>query len=308
MYTWYKNVFKTHQNLRLSQKMRMTMTLAYFVLFLHLPLLSLFAQQVPVSTPPTVTAYLMGQTGNNLFQVATACSLAWDHHTEAAFFLSPNSTLYKHFLFRCRLCQPDQKVNVLWKEPSYAYTPIPYHPNMQIFGYFQSEKYFAHHREQILKLFAPHPDDMAYIQSKYQEILKHPKSVGVQVRYYKGWDPQSKIYPQYGKEYLEKAMSLFPSDSLFVVTSDNLSFTKERIPSWVKNVVFIENEPDYISFYLQSLCKHNIISHSSFGWWAAWLNTNPNKMVVHPAVWVYGLPYQDVCPASWIAIHAPSGE
>lgn len=32
--------------------------------------------------------------------------------------------------------------------------------------------------------------------------------------------------------------------------------------------------------YLISLCKHHIVSNSSFYWWGAWLANNKNKIVV----------------------------
>lgn len=44
-----------------------------------------------------------------------------------------------------------------------------------------------------------------------------------------------------------------------------------------------KSEYSYIDLQLMSACKHQIITHSSFGWWAAWLNTNPNKITCSPS-------------------------
>src|SRR4051812_2951135 len=110
---------------------------------------------------PFVTARVIGQMGNNFFQVATASALAWDNLAEPYFQeFNPNSVLYQHVFFRCKTKLPHNQITFQWKEPSFAHHPIHYHPDMQIVGYFQSENYFAHYRDRLLELFAPHPTDL----------------------------------------------------------------------------------------------------------------------------------------------------
>ena len=54
---------------------------------------------------------------------------------------------------------------------------------------------------------------------------------------------------------------------------------------------------------LMSLCKHNIISNSSYSWWAAWLNSNTNKTVIAPSKWfTESKPLDDLYPNNWIII------
>ena len=179
-------------------------------------------------------------------------------------------------------------------------TPIPYHPNMKISGYFQPWMYFDHYHDRLVSLFAPSAADMRYIKKKYSTLISQPDTVGIQIRYYFE-DPYT--YPQYGKDYLEKAMALFPDNCTFVVSSNRIEFAKNEVPTTGRTVIFLEDEPAYIDFFLLTLCKHNIITNSTFGWWSAYLNQNPDKIIVCPKIWS-AYDTTDLCPDHWIKIEA----
>lgn len=258
-----------------------------------------------------VIADLVGQLGNQMFIVAAAESLAIDNDAEAifpSFKEKENWNLRQNgeeIFFRVQQDRPTDGVEYVYREPHYHYKEISYKKNMELLGYFQSDKYFRHNKERIIDLFAPSEKIKQYLAENYQEILSNPKSVSIHYRDYTKDDPTRKHHPNTSLGYFKRAVALFPKDSIFIVFSNKISWCKKHFPKLKRNFVFIENEHFYHDFYLMSMCKHNIISNSSFSWWAAYLNRNPNKRVVAPKGWFsrkYISNWNDVYPPEWILV------
>ena len=139
--------------------------------------------------------------------------------------------------------------------------------------------------------------------------MSQPVTVSVHVRTYLddyGRLPNNQDLHQFvGKGYYERAISQFPHDAIFVVFSDHIEWCKEHFSSIPRIFIYIEAETYYHDLYLMSMCTHNIIANSSFSWWGAYLNRNPNKIVVAPNRWVnpdWGYRTDDVIPTSWTQI------
>jgi len=266
---------------------------------------------------PFVVGKLQYELGNQMFQVAATAAVALDHGYEAYFpdlincpwWGIPDN--YRYVFWRLNPSQPQGDIEYIYHENG-AKIPIPARPNMQMEGYFQSEEYFAHRKEEILRLFAPSAEIMDYLELKYAEILAHPNTVAIHVRTYikdYGHVPtREEMHAFPGIKYYEKAVRFFPEDSLFVLCSDRIDWCRAHLSHIAKNLIFIEGNHHVYDLYLMSLCKHNITGHSTFSWWAAYLNRNPEKIVITPDSW-FGVWWksitENIVPKGWIRV---SGE
>ncbi|OGN63697.1 MAG: hypothetical protein A3E26_02445 [Chlamydiae bacterium RIFCSPHIGHO2_12_FULL_49_32] len=262
-------------------------------------------------TSPVIVGELEGQLGNQCFQIAAALSLAWDHDACSLFpdlAHKPSygiPTNYRKVFWRLPVQEYGREPLFAFQEPHFHYSPLPYVPNMRLKGFFQSEKYFKKYREKIVSLFAPSSEILDYLHTKYAAILEHPQTVSIHIRNYSSESLDENIYPFHGRAYVQKAMTLFPKESLFVVFSNDMAWCKEHLQGLAKEMRFIEGETHYHDFYLMSLCKHHIITNSTFSWWAAYLNQNPQKIVVAPLKWFNpgsGRDTKDLIPPEWIRL------
>jgi len=241
-----------------------------------------------VRAKPYVTChFFQGQLGNQLHRIATTLAYAWDHNMIPIFPELKRTDLNipinrQRVFFRLDDSPLPRPVKCVFRHRiHFEKKDIPIKPDLELFGYFQTWKYFDHHREKIMDIFSLRPNERAQIQLKYAELLNHPCTVGVHVRTFnKEW---SKCTPFVGLAYYEKALKNFPQEALFIVFSDRINWCKHHFEKFNRPILFIDGN-DYIEdFFLMSMFKHNIIGNSSFSWWAAYLNKNPNKIVVAPS-------------------------
>ena len=121
----------------------------------------------------------------------------------------------------------------------------------------------------------------------------------------------NKVHGVLNMNYYKNAIKLleknFSNDIHFFLFSDDIEWVVDNLK--IKNSTFIINglkSDPHEDIYLMSLCDHNIIANSSFSWWGAWLNTNPEKMVVCPQRWFLNKKLQresvDIPCKSWVKI------
>lgn len=249
----------------------------------------------------------MGRMGNFLFQAATAYAYAKKHNLE---FTVPSRTkdAFWNPLYLQHLVKPLPPLRAYdIVEKQHEYKPLPFFHNwaahnIVLEGYFQSEKYFKEYREDILKAFAFswNPHNNVSIHVRRGDYLKYPHK-----------------HPVVPDEFYEQAMIHFIKKGFtdFHVFSDDIHWCKKYFGEWKYkasenvslNFAYHEGgtpEEDLIG--ISNCAGGHINSSSTFAWWGAWLNQNPNKIVITPKLWFVpghgNLNTNDIIPESWIKI------
>lgn len=224
-----------------------------------------------------------GRLGNQLFQIATTIALA----------LRNNDTyIFPHWQyennFNLHNCFSNNIQNIEnYNEPYFHYSPISYKPNLNIQGYFQSEKYFKDYKsviQQLLSLKSSH-------NTKYNTTSIHIRRGD--------YLNLKNEYAQFNISYYQEAMRRINSKQ-YLIFSDDIDWCKNNFKG--DNIFYSENKSVVDDLSNMISCEHNIITNSSFSWWGAYLNKNPSKIVIAPDKW-FGpnLPHntKDLLPKEW---------
>jgi Glycosyl transferase family 11 len=187
----------------------------------------------------------------------------------------------------------------------------PAAPFTILWGFWQSEQYFAESTVQIrqeLTFNRPLGDTFLNYQKQIAQATT-PISVHIRRGDYVTHPEFSQSFGFVGLDYYYNAISRltaqFPNATLFLFSDD---------PDWVRANIHTEQphvlvansglDADLDDLQLMSLCHHHVIANSSFSWWGAWLNPRPDKQVIAPQRWFANKPWdtKDLVPPSWIRL------
>jgi hypothetical protein len=289
-----------------------------------------------------ITVLINGGLGNQLFQVFAALAAAIRNGDTCYFLYTMRDASGKRATYWNTLLHSLTPMTVLstqanvrrfmqlpvYQEPAFRYNKLPSKTAMnatplKLVGYFQSDKYFADVRAEMYDKLRLR-EQQQHIRAMFAESSWFSPDAGtatVAMHFRMGdYAHIQDAHPVLSLEYYKQALKHVlngGSDNLNVLifgeARDNAVIVDHMQqlradPAFSARCRF-HKVPDMIEDWkqmlLMSVCDNNIIANSTFSWWGAYLNQNPDKVVCYPSTW-FGPALKhdtrDLFPTEWVKI------
>lgn len=280
----------------------------------------------------------MGGLGNQLFQIFTGISYGLDNKTafrikfSKADMISPvdgiskRPTYWDNFLKTVsRFTYRDRPVNtpILREKAAFQYNKLPsVESDFILWGYYQCYHYFHHNLDTIKRLLnidINRHNTKTQFHHYFPDASNNNNRKPISMHFRIGdYAKASHVHPILDVKYYIEAIYLLNSklDNLstgyYILyffegqdrdkVADILGQLSDRFPEIEFKGCDTEIE-DWRQMLLMSLCNHNILANSTFSWWGAYLNTDPEKVVIYPSKWInthHDL--NDLFPSDWLKV------
>lgn len=262
----------------------------------------------------------IGELGNQMFQYAALRGIC-DYHGYD--YTLPTNHQKVIFLYDCfKISDLDNKLDH-WSEFE---RKSPRHPNFDeefltkcqpetdIFGYFQTEKYFKHAEKLIRKEFTFHDHILNEAKNYFDKLFFTHDVISLHIR--RKDFLETDILKSLPLSYYEKCLGCFDSFLPVIVFSDDIEWCKTQKIFSHPRFKFSETKNSFLDLCMMTFCNYHIIANSSFSWWGSWLAKS--KKTLAPREWyanksVPSAPWfpfpegtilssQDICPEEWILV------
>lgn len=252
-----------------------------------------------------VSFHNAGRLGNWAFECSAALGYALDHNMPFSAPSVPafgrneqwNPIYCKHLIDPAFDPSPP---TIVIEEKGYPFQPLPWSEkwrdsNIVLNGFWQSEKYWSHHRERVLEAFGfpwTLNEGLVAVHVRRTDYLK--------------WIDK---HPAVSKEWYEDQMDKFPGYS-FQFFSDDIEWCRDNFEDHPRchfdQALYTElpdKRTEVVDLVEGSCCEHVIGSASTFAIWMGLLGRNPGRRVIIPKEWICNgwqgttaKDWADVCP------------
>lgn len=240
----------------------------------------------------------LGRLGNQMFQYASLKGIALKNQYE--FVIPPkeifgkedekvlsdiNSTIYDVFDITHKNCKITNFPILLEKTHSFDSTLFNLCPdNIDLMGYFQTEKYFSHIEDLIREDFSFKKEIKELCKKLFLDLNLTENSISLHVR--RGDYVQLQDYhPLVSIEYYKNALSLMPNGLPILIFTDDVEWCKQQELFYEDRFLISENNQTGIDLCLMTMCKYHIIANSSLSWWGSWLAKS--EKTIAPKNWFH---------------------
>lgn len=231
--------------------------------------------------------------GSQIQQYASMYAVAKETKKQIVF---PESLRYSGWTIKF---QNILEVDVEFKEDSFFYSFVNFQPKDQVLDdrVFQLESDKNYNFTNLFHLYhywyPKYKKDIFDISWNVELLksaediysgIKSPEKETVSIHVRRGDYFNHDHFCKLNTDYYEEALQFFIEEIdryQFIVFSNDIEWCKENLIEG-EFVYFHKSDSDYLDMVLMSLCDHNIVANSSFSWWPAFKNKNPQKTVVCP--------------------------
>ena len=276
---------------------------------------------------PCVTSYLMGGCANQIFQYATGLALARrlgvGLKLDVSWYETATSSqprMYSLGLFKSVDAPVIRRLyGQIIREQEFTYKPALFENaprKCSLVGYWQSEKYFFHLRDELRGQLEP-GQPLTPVHRNIERLIAAAgnRAVLLHVRRsdYVGNPFHVVLPPEYYREAVALVAAKVP-EPVFFIFSDEPQWCRANLK--LHHEMVIAEDPDGTdtgcparddaTLWLMRQCRHAIIANSSFSWWGAWLGADVDDgVVIAPKIWVGAASNQDprdIIPSRWVRL------
>lgn len=158
-------------------------------------------------------------------------------------------------------------------------------------GFFQNSTFIDEIKNEVQNIFTFSPFQEGSNNFLLSKKMLSENSVAVHFRKGKDYLAMNIFKDTCPIEYYIKAINHIKQhieNPVFYVFTDNQEWVRNNLKEF--DYILVQNNPasgwgNHFDMQLMSYCKHNIIANSTYSWWGAYLNLNPNKIVIGPKRW-----------------------